>query len=133
MGAVLADTHAILWYLIRDPRLSSAAGAAMNTASASGDPIYISAITLVEVLYLVEKGRLSHDDHRVILQALDDSGNPTRLAPLDRGVADSLGKVSRQDVPDMPDRIITATALSMGVPLISRDGKIRASQVQTIW
>ena len=29
--------------------------------------------------------------------------------------------------------IIAATALSSGAPLVSRDGKIRASQVQTIW
>ena len=39
----------------------------------------------------------------------------------------------RQDVPDMPDRIIAATALHLGVPLISRDGKIKASAVPTIW
>lgn len=133
MGSVLADTHAILWYLIRDPRLSPVARAAMNAASASGDPIYVSAITLVEVLYLTEKGRLSSDDRRVILDALDDVENPTRLIPIDRGVTDSLEQVSRSDVPDMPDRIIAATALSIGVPLVSRDGKIRASQVQTIW
>jgi PIN domain nuclease of toxin-antitoxin system len=33
----------------------------------------------------------------------------------------------------MPDRIIAATALTFGATLVSRDGKIRASQVQTIW
>jgi PIN domain nuclease of toxin-antitoxin system len=33
----------------------------------------------------------------------------------------------------MPDRIIAATALSLGVPVISRDGKIRTSAVETIW
>ena len=33
----------------------------------------------------------------------------------------------------MPDRIIAATALHLGVPVISRDGKIRASTVATIW
>jgi len=33
----------------------------------------------------------------------------------------------------MPDRIIATTALHLGVPLISRDGRIRLSSVPTIW
>jgi predicted nucleic acid-binding protein len=42
-------------------------------------------------------------------------------------------KVSRTDVPDMPDRIVAATALHFGVPVISRDGRIRSSAVKTVW
>jgi hypothetical protein len=37
------------------------------------------------------------------------------------------------EVPDMPDRIAAATALHFGVPVISRDGRIRASSLQTVW
>jgi len=37
------------------------------------------------------------------------------------------------EVPDLPDRIVTARAVALRVAPISRDGKIRASQVQTIW
>ena len=33
----------------------------------------------------------------------------------------------------MPDRIIAATAQYLGLPLISRDRKIRLSAVETIW
>jgi predicted nucleic acid-binding protein len=33
----------------------------------------------------------------------------------------------------MPDRIIAATALHLGLPLISRDRKIQLSSVPTIW
>jgi len=33
----------------------------------------------------------------------------------------------------MLDRIVAATVVYFGVPVISRDGKIRASNVQTIW
>ena len=44
-----------------------------------------------------------------------------------------MQQVSREDIPDMPDRIVAATAVYLGVPVISRDGKIRASNVQTIW
>jgi predicted nucleic acid-binding protein len=48
-------------------------------------------------------------------------------------VAESLELVPRKDVPDMPDRIIAATALHLGLPLVTRDGKIRAVNITTIW
>jgi predicted nucleic acid-binding protein len=44
-----------------------------------------------------------------------------------------MQQVSRDDVPDMPDRIVAATALYLGVPVISRDGKIRAANVPSVW
>ena len=44
-----------------------------------------------------------------------------------------IGSVSRSEVADFPDRIIAGTALHLGLPLITRDGKIRASSVTTIW
>ncbi len=133
MAAVLADTHAILWYLTADRRISRSAVAALDTATAAGDPIYVSAITMVEIQYLVEKGRLSAEDQRIVIAAVDDVRNPARLVPVDRVIVDMLGPINRDEVPDMPDRIIAATALALGVPLLSRDRKIRASQVQTIW
>jgi PIN domain nuclease of toxin-antitoxin system len=133
MAAVLADTHAILWYLSADLRISRAATAAMDTATAAGDPIFVSAITMVEIQYLVEQGRLTADDQRIVKAAIDDVQNPARLIPIDRAIVDALSQVHREEVPDMPDRIIAATAFSLGVPLLSRDRKIRASQIQTIW
>ena len=33
----------------------------------------------------------------------------------------------------MPDRIVAATGVYFGVPVISRDGRIRASNVRTVW
>ena len=133
MAAVLADTHAILWYLSADLRISRAATAAMDSATAAGDPIFVSAITMVEIQYLVEKGRLTADDQRIVKAAIDDVQNPARLIPIDRAIVDALSQVHREEVPDMPDRTIAATAFSLGVPLLSRDRKIRASQIQTIW
>lgn len=88
---------------------------------------------MVEIQYLVEKGRLSPDDQRALIAAVDDLQNPARVVPVDRAIVDALAQVSRDEVPDMPDRIIAATAVSLGVPLLSRDRKIRVSQVQTIW
>jgi len=41
--------------------------------------------------------------------------------------------IDRRQVPDLPDRIIAATASLHGVPLISRDRAIRLSGLPTIW
>jgi PIN domain nuclease of toxin-antitoxin system len=133
MPAVVVDTHTIVSYLSADPRLSANAADALDSATASGDRIHVPSICLVELTYLVEKGSLPVAARERLIQALDDPAAPCLLAPLDRTVADALEFVSRLEVPDLPDRIVTATAVSLRAPLISRDRKIRASQVQTIW
>jgi predicted nucleic acid-binding protein len=33
----------------------------------------------------------------------------------------------------MPDRIIAATALNLGLPLVTRDRRLQAAGIQTIW
>jgi predicted nucleic acid-binding protein len=44
-----------------------------------------------------------------------------------------MTRVPRADVPDLPDCIIAATALYFDIALISRDGKIQASDLGAIW
>lgn len=54
-------------------------------------------------------------------------------ADLPIGVVDALGRIPRLEVPDMPDRITAATALHLGLPPVSKDSRIQASSVNTIW
>jgi PIN domain nuclease of toxin-antitoxin system len=133
MSAVAVDTHTIVWYLANDRRLSTKAVGALDSATETGRAIHVPSICLVELTYLVEKGRLPLIARDRLITALDDPSAACRLAPLDRMVADALEFVDRNEIPDLPDRIVAATALALQVPLISRDGKIRASKVQTIW
>lgn len=56
-----------------------------------------------------------------------------KKAPLTGEVVEVMRQVPRESVPDMPDRIVAATAMYLGVPVISRDGRIRAFSIQTIW
>ncbi|MGH9802608.1 MAG: PIN domain-containing protein, partial [Blastocatellia bacterium] len=55
------------------------------------------------------------------------------LVDLTKEVVDALIHVPREQVPEMPDRIIAAIALHLGISVISRDHKIAASVVPTIW
>ncbi len=47
MAALVVDTHAAVWYLLNSSRLSPAAQRAMDDAADAGDPVYLSAISLV--------------------------------------------------------------------------------------
>lgn len=82
---------------------------------------------------MAEKGRLSIDMPETVANALDDQHSVLVLVPLDRSVVDMVSQIPRSQVPDMPDRIIAATALAHGVPLITRDHLIRQSGLQTVW
>ena len=53
-------------------------------------------------------------------------------APFSAEIVNVMPQVARTEVPDMPDRIVAATAVHLKVPIISRDGRIRASNLQTI-
>ena len=53
--------------------------------------------------------------------------------PFDRNLALTLRQVDRSQIPDLPDRIIAATALYLNVPVISRDRRIQLSSIDTIW
>lgn len=132
--AVVADTHTLIWYLRNSNRLSEAATVALDKAIQDGDLIYIASISLVEIAYLVEKTRISEVAFEQLNQALVDPATNFRVVPLDREIAQTIRQVPRDVVPEMPDRIIAATALHLNHPLVTRDHKIQAfSGITTIW
>jgi len=133
MIAGVADTHAALWYLFGDPRLSVPAKAAFDTAASSRRKILLSVISLAEVVYLVEKNRLPASAYADLKKALHDLDHVLQEVPVTAEIIDAMLEVPRVDIPDMPDRIVAATAVYFGVPAISRDGRIRASNIQTVW
>jgi PIN domain nuclease of toxin-antitoxin system len=129
MKAVVLDTHAIIWYFLASPKLSKNAIQAIEKAK----KIYISAISVVEIIYLQEKGKIPQEALQRLYQVLADSNNNWFVISCDFEIAKSLSQIDRETVPEMPDRIISATALYLNLPLITRDTKISASLVKTIW
>ena len=129
----VADTHAVIWYLYNDQRLSADARLFMENASSQRTQIALSAISLVEMVYLIEKGRIASECLSRLVRELDHPASFLVEHHLDLSIARALSQVDAAQIPDMPDRIVAATALHLGVPVISRDGRIRASSIQTIW
>lgn len=133
MLRAVADTHTVVWYLYDDARLSERARTLIEGVASVGDQIGFSAITLAEVVYLSEKGRIHQEALGRMLAALDEPRAVLWDLPLDRAVVAVMPSVDRTEVPDLPDRIIAATAKLYGVPIISRDRQIRLSSVESIW
>jgi len=133
MIVAIADTHAAIWYLFSDPHLGITASAFIDDTIAKGDHIGVSAISLAEMVYLIEKGRIPDNALSEPHAAIADPQAVLRHVSLDEAVAMEMREIPRQDIPDLPDRVIAATARLRGVPVLSRDGRIRSSTIQTIW
>ena len=103
MIAAIADTHTAIWYLYSDPRLGRAASAFIDTTIINGDHIGLSAISLAEMVYLIEKGRIPANTLDDVLAAIADPKAVLQQVPLDDGIVIQMRTVSRQDIPDLPD------------------------------
>jgi len=67
-------------------------------------------------------------------QELDEPDSMIVATSVDRTISDALASIPRLIVPDMPDRIIAATALALGLPLVTRDREILGlTNVVTVW
>jgi PIN domain nuclease of toxin-antitoxin system len=112
----VADTHAVIWYIFGDSRLSLAAKEFIEATAAAGDQVGFSTITLAEIVYLTERGRIREGTLDRLLSVIGQDGAVLLELPFDRHIAEALRRVDRAQV-----------------PLISRDHKIRLSDVETLW
>ena len=132
MDDVVIDTHIAIWYFADPTQLSKIAEAAIDNAENKGT-IHVASITIVELIYLLEKGRVPRTVLALLREALDDPKTAFRLVELKRAISDEVEHISRLIVPDMPDRIISATALHLNLPLVTKDEKIlKLTMIQTI-
>jgi PIN domain nuclease of toxin-antitoxin system len=133
MADIVIDTHIVIWYFADPTQLSQPAESAIDQAEINGT-IFVSSITIVELIYLIERNKIPADVLIQLRTALDDPTTAFRLIELSREIIDEVENISRSTVPDMPDRIIAATALHLNLPLISKDHKIQKLQnIITIW
>jgi PIN domain nuclease of toxin-antitoxin system len=133
MSDAVTDTHALIWYLEDSPRLSQAANQVFDQLDRGEIFIYIPTICLVEIVYLQERGRIAPNLKAQLETELLTGNSNLILVDLTDQVVNSLESIPRNSLPDMPDRIIAATALHLRLPVISRDSKMPLTGLNIIW
>ena len=133
MSDLVLDTHALIWYLEKSPRLTEPARTAIKSCLAAGRVIYISSVSLAEILYLDEKGRLPVGTLKKVLAEMSRLDSGLVEAPFVADMVEAMSRIPRDVVPDLPDRMIAGTALHLGLPLVTADHRIRAASLLTIW
>jgi PIN domain nuclease of toxin-antitoxin system len=114
---LLLDTHIWIWSVAAPERLSRKVTSALTSPKAE---LWLSPISVWEVLILVEKGRIELDrpGERWVQDAL--SAAPLRDAPITREVAIESRRL-RLGHQDPADRFIAATARVYDLTLVTAD------------
>jgi PIN domain nuclease of toxin-antitoxin system len=129
---ILLDTHVVLWLTSDPAKLSSKARAAIEASRRNGDGMAVCDITLLELTTLASKGRILLGlSLESILQEIEAR---FVVLPISSRACARAMEFPAAYPQDSGDRIIGATALVEGLPLITADRAIHRSKVvHTIW
>jgi PIN domain nuclease of toxin-antitoxin system len=125
---ILLDTHAFIWYIDGDPRLSPLALAAIDDP---GNERWISAGTLWEMAIKINLGKLTLKQPFQTIRGYMAS-NKLLWLPIEFDhtfQASSLPLLHR----DPFDRMLVAQALSEGLAIVTKDTWIPQYGVPVIW
>ncbi len=127
----LADTCTILWLTEDTKKLSLVANQALRLARLEGG-IALSAMSLLEIARLQQKGRI---ELRInVLDYLKHLEKLCVILPINAEIALLAVTFSARFPKDPANRTIAATAIHYGLPLVTSDKRIRASnEVTCIW
>lgn len=129
----LLDTHAWVWWVTDDRRLSRSAGRAIDKARASS-ALSLSLISVWEVAKKVEKGQLVLD--RTLDDWLDQATHRPglQLTELTRPILTESCRLPQPFHGDPADQIIVATARDRDATIVTKDERIhRYAHVRTVW
>jgi PIN domain nuclease of toxin-antitoxin system len=128
---ILLDTHTAIWLALDPERLSRPARSAIED-NAQGGGLGLSAQSLFEVAWLVVRGRILPDGPiEVFIHSFQSRFD---IRPITPDIAIAAAQLPPAFPSDPFDRIIAATAIVEGIPLITADRRIRKSRaLRTIW
>ena len=126
---VLLDTHAFLWWITDDERLTSPARIAIG---ASANQVFVSAATVWEIVVKSRLGRLPVPEPADGFISAHLEANA--FQPLSITIRHALGLGSLPDHHRDPfDRILVAQAHAEEMPLVTGDEAVQAYPISTIW
>ena len=131
---IVLDTHILIWWVDDNEKLSNKSKTIISKAQKNKTPIIISSITAWEISMLINKGRLclSMDVDKWI-EAVSKI-ECVEFIPVNNQIAINSTRLPNLEHKDPADRIIIATARTLGATLITADEKILAyPQVKTIF
>jgi len=129
MSKHIADTHALIWYLVGSSRLGSNARALFDSATEDKSRIFIPAIVVAELMMFAEKHKQIEPDK--ILEKLRALSGFEFLALLPETAAKIKELTALSDI---HDRLIVAEAMIQKMPLITFDEAItKSGLVEVIW
>lgn len=125
---IVADTHALLWWFGDRHQLSAQARMAFDRES-----VGVAVITCFEITRLSERRRIVLDQD--VFTWIDNLFALPQFTLLSLTVEIAVTAAKLPDpISDPIDRIIVATAMHHGVPLVTKDAKITAAAlVPTLW
>jgi len=130
---IVLDTHAWVWFLSNPELLSKKAKRYVDVA-VEEKAIMISSISAWEVALLVARKRLILTLELSNWIAKSEMLPFLKFIPVDNSVAIKSVNLPQPLHRDPADRIIIATAISLGAPIVTKDEKIlNYPHVQTIW
>lgn len=130
---IVLDTHIWVWWVSGLQPLSPKARRLISAARAE-NALYLSSISVWEVAQLTTRGRLQLTMDVADWVAKSEALPFVHFIPVDNVIALKSVQLPGTLHQDPADRMIIATALTLGFPLITRDEKIaRYPHVRTIW
>jgi len=119
MTTVLLDTHVLHWWSAEPERLSPAATLAIE---GSGE-LAVSTITWYELAWMAHHERI--EVSIPVRTWLNELSRDVRSVGITPAIADTAVALPTSFSGDPADRIIYATAVEHGWPLITKDGAMR--------
>jgi len=130
---IVLDTHVWVWFVSNPEMLSRKARASVDQAMQEKG-ILISSISAWEVALLTANNRLQLTMDVADWITKSESLPFIRFVPVDNSIAIKSVNLMQPLHNDPADRIIIATALKAGVPVVTKDKKIlNYPHVKTIW
>jgi PIN domain nuclease of toxin-antitoxin system len=130
---ILLDTHVWVWFVSNPEKLSKKAGDSIENAIKEKG-ILISSISAWEVALLVFKKRIELTMHVADWVSSSEKLPFINFIPVDNAIAVRAVHLPKPLHNDPADRIIIATSMKHGAPIVTMDEKIHNfSQVQSIW